>query len=364
MARKSKIRPLSDWPVTIKNVFLIAGPCSAESEEQLMDTARALAKAEVSAIRTGIWKPRTRPGSFEGIGVRALKWLKQAGRAVGLPVAVEAANAEHVEDCLKHEIDILWVGARTTSNPFAVQALADALKGVDVPVMVKNPMSPDLELWVGAIERLQRAGVRRLAAIHRGFSTSKSRFFRNSPLWRIPIELRRRIPEIPMLCDPSHICGKRATIFSIAQEALDLLFEGLMIEVHPNPAAALSDKDQQLTPRAYMTLIRNLKVKRLSSEDVDFQERLGMLRAEVDAVDRDLIELLAKRMEIVRAMSVAKRELRISSFQPDRWEQILKTRLEEARKRGLSRECAFGIFECIHEEAIRQQAESGEGGSE
>jgi chorismate mutase len=262
MPNELMFETFSKWGFPIKHAFYIAGPCSAESEDQLMQTALALKGQGIIAMRGGIWKPRTRPGTFEGVGAVGLKWLKDAGNAANLPVTTEVAVPEHVEQCLKHGIDILWIGARTTSNPFAVQSLADALKGVDVPVLVKNPINPDIELWDGAVERLAQAGIKKLGVIHRGFSTYEKTVFRNQPIWRIPIEMRRRRPGIPMLCDPSHICGNTELLFSVAQNAMDLLFDGLMIEAHINPPAALSDAKQQVTPDEYHRLISKLKIKK------------------------------------------------------------------------------------------------------
>jgi chorismate mutase len=249
----------SEWKVPLRNRFFVAGPCSVESEDQILTTALQLATHEVTVIRGGVWKPRTRPGSFEGVGTKGLQWLKNAGKAVGLPVTTEAARPSHVEECLKVGIDILWIGARTTTDPFAVQDIADALRGVNIPVMIKNPMNPDLELWIGAIERIDKAGTTKIVAVHRGFSTYRKNLYRNEPLWRIPIDLRRRIPHLPLICDPSHICGNRRYIMAVSQEAMDLFFDGLMIEVHCAPSTALSDAKQQLTPAQYGRTIGNLQ---------------------------------------------------------------------------------------------------------
>ena len=259
MAPETSINRLSEWDMHVRKKFLVAGPCSVESEEQMLRTAVQLSAYDVTVIRGGIWKPRTRPGSFEGIGMRGLKWLRQAGNAAGLPVATEAAKPTHVEECLKAGIDALWIGARTTTNPFAVQEIADALRGVDIPVMIKNPMNPDIELWIGAIERINKAGITKIMAVHRGFSTYGENLYRNQPIWRIPIELRRRLPHLPLICDPSHICGKQRYIMAVAQQAMDFLFDGLMIEVHCAPRSALSDPRQQMTPAQYGRLISKLR---------------------------------------------------------------------------------------------------------
>ncbi len=348
-------KPLHEWGLPVRKIFLAAGPCSAESEEQVIETARNLADSGISLFRAGIWKPRTFPGSFEGVGIEGLKWLENVRSEFGMPVGVEVANPSHIEACLKHGIDVLWIGARTTPNPFAVQAIADALKGVDIPVFVKNPVNPDLDLWLGAIERLNKAGLKRIGVIHRGFSTSKKILYRNAPNWKIPIELRRQVPGIPMLCDPSHICGKTDLIFSIAQEALDLLYDGLMLEVHINPEKALSDSKQQITPGQFRSLISRLTVKRELCDDDEFLKRIKELRMEVDNIDEHLISLLGKRMEIVSAMGELKRGRNISTLQPQRWLEILASRQAIGKDYNLSEEFIFQLFQAVHEESIRRQ---------
>ncbi|MGA3318224.1 MAG: bifunctional 3-deoxy-7-phosphoheptulonate synthase/chorismate mutase type II [Candidatus Korobacteraceae bacterium] len=346
-----RIDPLSEWGMPVRKKFLIAGPCSVESEEQMLETAVQLSAYEVTVIRGGIWKPRTRPGSFEGVGVRGLRWLKQAGNAVGLPVATEAAKPTHVEECLKAGVDILWIGARTTTNPFAVQEIADALRGVDIPVMIKNPMNPDLELWIGAIERINKAGITKIMAVHRGFSVYREHLYRNRPIWRIPIELRRRLPHLPLICDPSHICGKRNYIMALAQQAIDFLFDGLMIEVHCAPPASLSDARQQVTPSQYGRLINKLRY--VSSDGpARLPEEIKLLRKEIDAIDNDLITLLAKRMECVRRIGTWKRAHNVSLFQPERWEHILQDRVRSSVRNHLAESFARDLFEHIHEEAL------------
>ena len=335
--------------------FLVAGPCSVESEEQIMQTAKELAKYQVNAIRGGIWKPRTRPGSFEGIGVGGLKWLKEASSAVNIPVTVEVATPEHIEECLKHEIDILWIGARTTTNPFSVQILAEALKGVDIPVMVKNPMSPDVDLWIGAFERFYNAGITKLIAVHRGFAPHKKTVYRNVPTWRIPIEFRRTEKSIPIICDPSHICGNTSLLQSIAQEAMDLLFDGLMIEVHINPKEALSDAKQQITPQEYGELITNLRVKKPYADDEDFFNYISEIRKEIDGVDNNIIGLLAKRMNLSKQIGTFKKGANVSHYQPDRWNEIIKSRTKVGAEKNLSEDFIYRIYQYIHEESIRQQ---------
>lgn len=355
--------PLHEWGLPAKKIFLAAGPCSAESEEQIIETARSLTACGISLFRAGIWKPRTFPGSFEGVGTEGLKWLVNARSEFGIPIGVEVANPEHIEACLKHNVDVLWIGARTTPNPFAVQAIADVLKGVDIPLFVKNPINPDLDLWLGAIERLNKAGLRKIGVIHRGFSTSKRVLYRNSPNWKIPIELRRQVPGIPMLCDPSHICGKTELIFSVAQEALDLLYDGLMIEVHINPEKALSDSKQQITPEQFQTLISRLTVKSELSDDSEFLTRIKELRMEVDNIDEHLISLIGKRMDIVRKMGALKRGKKISTLQPQRWLEILESRRAIGKEYDLSEEFIFQLFQAVHEEAIRHQKSEEERGA-
>ena len=316
---------------------VIAGPCSAETEEQVMDTARQLASKGLKIFRAGIWKPRTKPGGFEGIGVEGLAWLKQVKQETGMYVCTEVATAKHVLECLKAGIDILWVGARTTANPFAVQEIADALRGVDIPVLVKNPVNPDLELWIGAMERLNQAGLKRLAAIHRGFSSYEKKIYRNLPQWHIPIELRRRIPNLPILCDPSHIGGKRRELIApLCQQAMDLGFDGLIIESHCNPDKAWSDASQQVTPDV-LDYILNLLVIR---QDTQTTENLSELRKQIDECDNDLIQTLAKRMRISREIGTYKKE-----------------HGSQASLCGMDTEFAKKVFEAIHEESVRQQME-------
>lgn len=340
--------------------FLIAGPCSVESEEQITQTVKGLANYEVNVIRGGVWKPRTRPGSFEGIGVDGLKWLKNAGLEANIPVTVEVAIPEHIEQCLKHEIDILWIGARTTTNPFSVQILAESLKGVDIPVMVKNPMSPDIDLWIGAFERLYNAGITKLMAIHRGFSSHKKTAYRNAPNWRIPIEFRRTIKNIPIICDPSHICGDTNLLQSISQEAMDLLFDGLMIEVHSNPEEALSDAKQQITPEKYGELVQKLRVKKPYTDDKDFFNYISEIRKEIDGVDNKIIDLLAKRMNLSRQIGTFKKGADVSHYQPDRWNEIIKSRTKTGAEKKLSEDFVYRIYQYIHEESIRQQEDMPE----
>jgi len=346
---------LSDWGIPYQGVFIISGPCSAESPEQLMQTAMGLAKHPVNMMRAGMWKPRTRPGSFEGVGSRGLAWLKAAGNAAGLPVTVEVAKPAHVEKCLRHGIDALWIGARTTSNPFAVQELADSLRGIDIPILVKNPISPDLSLWIGAIERINQAGVRKLAAIHRGFCSFNEKVYRNKPEWWIPIELKRKVPDLPVLCDPSHICGKVELLPGIVRKAMDLLFDGLMIECHINPKAALSDSEQQVTPAELGQLLSGLNVKQVSTDDPQYLLQITHLRHTIDELDHQIIDLLAQRMEISGDIGKLKKRSNISILQPERWEKMLQQRIFSGKARGLQDQFILRLYQTIHDESIRYQ---------
>lgn len=343
------------WGFPVDRMFLAAGPCSAEGEEQVLETAFALKDQGISFLRAGIWKPRTRPGSFEGVGRRGLDWLVHARSETGLMIGTEVAEPSHVEACLQYNLDVLWIGARTTTNPFSVQAIADALKGTDIPVLVKNPMSADTGLWIGAIERLANAGLTKLGAIHRGVSSSLEMRYRNAPAWKMPIELMRQMPEVPIICDPSHICGKSALIPAIAQEAMDLLFDGLMVEVHPNPARALSDAEQQLTPDQFASMIGALKLPHEQSDSADFMNRLSELREGVDEIDSQLLDLLSQRMDVVREMGRLKTEQNVSTLQPHRWQEILDDRVKRGVERALSADFVLQIMQSVHEEAIRQQ---------
>ena len=334
-----------------KGPVLVAGPCSAENEAQVLEIASALSGSGVSLFRAGIWKPRTRPGCFEGVGKEGLPWLQRVKNEFGIPVAIEVATAEHVKLALDAGIDVLWVGARTTTNPFAVQEIADALRGADVPVLVKNPVNPDLELWVGALERLGNAGVTRLGAIHRGFSSYGEKCFRNAPQWQIPLELRRRFPEIPLLCDPSHIGGKRELVMTLSQQALDLNFDGLMIETHSNPQCALSDSRQQVTPDELMMIAGRLVLRSAESPGEEFLP----YRRQIDAIDLKLVELLEKRMELSREIGLLKRDKGLTVYRPTRYNEVLEHCAACCDGRGLDADAVKGIFEMIHSESIRQQ---------
>lgn len=333
--------------------LVIAGPCSAETEEQVMNTARRLADKGIRIFRAGIWKPRTKPGGFEGIGVEGLPWLKEVKRETGMYVATEVATAKHVYESLKAGIDILWIGARTTANPFAVQEIADALRGVDIPVLVKNPVNPDLELWIGALERINNAGLKRLAAIHRGFSCYDKKIYRNLPQWHIPIELRRRIPALPILCDPSHIGGRRELIAPLCQQAMDLGFDGLIIESHCNPDTAWSDATQQVTPDV-LDYILNLLVIRQATQTT---ENLNELRRQIDECDNNLMEVLAKRMRVAREIGTYKKEHGMTILQTGRYNEILDKRGSQGALCGMDSGFVRKLFEAIHEESVRQQME-------
>ncbi|MBQ7878298.1 MAG: bifunctional 3-deoxy-7-phosphoheptulonate synthase/chorismate mutase type II [Bacteroidaceae bacterium] len=328
-----------------------AGPCSAESEEQVMEVARELAAQGVTFFRAGIWKPRTKPGCFEGIGRVGLQWLRRVREEFALPVATEVATPEHVEQALAADIDILWIGARTTTNPFAVQEIADALRGVDIPVLVKNPVNPDLELWIGALERLNNAGVTRLGTIHRGFSSYGEKIFRNSPQWQIPLELKRRLPQLPMLCDPSHIAGKRELISILCQEALDLNFDGVMVESHCHPECALSDARQQVTPKQLTEILEKL-VHRSSQTDAD---DIARFRTQLDRIDGELMRLIAERMEVSREIGELKKEKGLTVFQPYRYKETVERLAEHSALHCLDNDAVKEIFEVIHSESIRQQ---------
>ena len=338
-------------PSDSERPFVIAGPCSAETEEQVMTTARQLAEKGCHMFRAGIWKPRTKPGGFEGNGEMALPWMQEVKKETGMLTATEVATPEHVELALKYGIDILWVGARTTANPFAVQALADSLKGIDVPVMVKNPVNPDLELWIGALERINGAGVKRLGAIHRGFSSYDKKIYRNLPMWQIPIELRRRIPGLPIVNDPSHIGGRRDLIAPLCQQAMDLGMDGLIVESHCNPDVAWSDASQQVTPDVLDYILSILVIR----QETQSTENITMLRKQIDEIDNGLIDLLSKRMRISREIGQYKKEHGMTILQTARYSEILDKRGAQGALLGIAPDCIKSIFESIHEESVNQQ---------
>ncbi len=352
------IQPLNSWINAKNQPLLIAGPCSAETEEQLVATAHLLAATgKVTALRAGIWKPRTRPGEFEGIGSIGLEWLKRAKEETGLPTAVEVATAKHVEEALKAGVDILWVGARSTVNPFTVQEIADALKGVDVPVMVKNPVNPDLSLWIGALERINNAGITKLAAIHRGFSSYEKSAFRNEPMWDIAIQLKTLAPELPIINDPSHITGNRSLIGYISQKALDLDMQGLMIESHIDPSVAWTDAAQQVTPAALAEIIDHLALRKPEISDAVVKDALSELRSKIDKIDDLLIQKTAERMQIAEKIGQYKKDNGITILQVNRWDEILQKRTAYAKALKLSPEFTEKLLELLHAESIRRQTE-------
>ena len=351
------ILPLSDWLSLEDSPLVISGPCSAESQEQMLSTARQLKEIpEIKIFRAGIWKPRTRPGSFEGVGEKGLKWLQEVKEETGLLTTVEVANPGHVELALKNNVDILWVGARTVVNPFSLQELASVLQGVNIPVMVKNPVNPDIELWAGAIERMALSGINKLLAIHRGFYFSNKTPFRNAPMWEIPIELKRRIPNLPIICDPSHICGKRSLLKDISQKALDLEMDGLMIESHINPDKALTDPQQQITPSNLKILLDSL-VSRKPEGNVEFETKLEKLRSEIDKIDAELIDILSRRMGIIDEIGTYKSQNNITILQLKRWRQIVEDRLGAGLESGLQEDFLQKLLEIVHVESIRRQTE-------
>jgi chorismate mutase len=360
MSANLTFKPLSSWIKYDQKPLVIAGPCSAESEEQLLNTARALKKLNVDALRAGIWKPRTRPNSFEGNGVIALPWIQTVKKEVGLPFAVEIATPQHIEEALKYGVDILWIGARSTVNPFNVQEIADALRGVKVPVLIKNPINPELALWIGAIERIYNAGVENIAAIHRGFSTFQKGKYRNDPFWQIPIELKTIFPDLPIICDPSHIGGKRDLIFDLSQKALDLNYDGLMIETHLDPDNAWSDASQQVTPDRLAEILSDLKIRQASSDDAFFVNKLEEIRGQIDRADRELIEVLATRMSLVEKLGEYKKENNVAIFQVERWNEVFKSRPEWAAKMNVHEDFVAELFKLIHLESIRKQTEVSE----
>ena len=340
-------------PSNSERPVVIAGPCSAETEEQVMTTATELASKGCRIFRAGVWKPRTKPGGFEGNGETALPWMKQVKEETGMLVATEVATPEHVELALKYGVDVLWVGARTTANPFAMQALADSLKGVDVPVLVKNPVNPDLELWIGAMERINQAGVKRMGAIHRGFSSYDKKIYRNLPMWQIPIELHRRIPELPIFCDPSHIGGRRELVAPLCQQAMDLGFEELIVESHCDPDKAWSDAKQQVTPDVLDYILSLLVVR----DETVTTEGITQLRHQIDELDNQLMELLAKRMRVCREIGQYKKEHNMTVLQAARYNEILEKRGAQGALCGMDADFVAKVFEGIHQESVRQQIE-------
>lgn len=339
----------------LEHPMVIAGPCSAETEDQVMQIARELKNSDVSVFRAGIWKPRTRPGGFEGVGAIGLKWMQKAKAETGLLLATEVANAAHVKLAIEHDIDILWIGARTTVNPFAVQEIADAVKGTDKIVLIKNPVNPDLSLWIGAIERIHNAGITKLGAIHRGFSTYEKTIYRNIPEWQIAIELQSRYPNLPIFCDPSHITGNREMILEVSQQALDLNYNGLMIETHIDPDNAWSDAAQQVTPIKLKEIFKDLRIRKLTTDAYGYNEEMQKLRRDIDFTDGKLFDLLGNRMQIAEKMGALKKEENIAILQAQRWNEVFQKMLEMGEARGLTPDFVERIFKAIHQESITHQ---------
>ena len=339
-----------------KRPLIISGPCSAETEEQTIATATRLAKTgKIDMLRAGIWKPRTRPGSFEGVGTKGLSWLAQAKKETGLPVAVEVATAKQVEDALHFDIDVLWIGARTTVNPFSVQEVADALRGVTVPVLIKNPINPDLELWLGAVERVAKAGIKKIGIIHRGFSSYGNTEYRNAPMWHLAIEMRRRHPELMMINDPSHICGNRHMLQDVAQKAIDLDYDGLMIESHIDPDNAWSDAKQQVTPERLAELLGAIKWRHESTDKKEFVIALEKLREQINHIDDELMQLLGQRMKIADKIGQYKKENNITILQTNRWNELLERAFKKGEALGLSKEFISKYYDSVHMESINHQ---------
>ncbi|HWJ25502.1 MAG TPA: chorismate mutase [Flavisolibacter sp.] len=339
-----------------KRPLIISGPCSAETEEQVIQTAQRLAATgKIDMLRAGIWKPRTRPGSFEGIGTKGLPWLQQAKKLTGLPTAVEVATAKQVEDALHFDVDVLWIGARTTVNPFSVQEVADALRGANVPVLIKNPINPDLELWTGAVERVAKAGIKEIGLIHRGFSSYGNTEYRNAPMWHLAIEMKRRNPGMLIINDPSHICGRRDILLEVAQKAIDLDYDGLMIESHIDPDNAWSDAKQQVTPERLAELLGNIVWKREDVNSEEFHQALEKLRNQINHLDDELMQILSQRMKVAEKIAIYKKENNITILQTNRWNEILNRACSRAEKLGLSREFITKYFDAVHMESINHQ---------
>ncbi len=357
--KKLDIVPLYEWGMfTEPKPSVVAGPCSAESEEQVMETAKGLKELGINVLRAGIWKPRTHPGCFEGIGPEGLKWMQKARNEYGLKIATEVASEKHVAECMKHGIDLVWIGARTTANPFLVQEIADALKGTDIPVLVKNPVNADLDLWIGALERLNLAGIKKLGVIHRGFSTFDKIQYRNDPQWQVAIELRSRYPELPFFVDPSHMGGSRDYILEISQRSLDLGFEGLMIESHCNPSVALSDAKQQLTPAELKDLLHNqIVVRDKDSDSPEWRENIDQLRVKIDVIDENILYALGSRMNVSRQIGEYKKSNNVAIIQPARWDALIGKVVEKGKEYGLPEKFLNDVFNAIHEASVEIQNE-------
>ncbi|HSO85836.1 MAG TPA: chorismate mutase [Draconibacterium sp.] len=358
MTLKLEINPIKTWLPKLDNPLLISGPCSLESEKQALDTAKLLAKDKrVFVYRGGVWKPRTRPGSFEGVGSIGLKWLQLVKQETGLPVGTEVANAQHTEEALKAGLDVVWIGARSTASPFVVQEIADVVKGSNAVVMVKNPVNPDVQLWMGAIERIHQAGIKNIVAIHRGFTPFSETKYRNYPNWQTVIELRQLLPNLPIICDPSHIAGKREYLYEISQKAFDMGMEGLMIESHIDPSCALSDAAQQLTPADLARLLDRLVIRHETADNPEFENRLDVLRNRIDSIDAELLETLSARVAIVKQIGRYKKENNVTALQINRWSKLMEDRVNLGRKLDLNDTFVKILFQLIHEDSVRMQTE-------
>ena len=335
--------------------LVIAGPCSAETEAQVLKIAHQLKDSDATVLRAGIWKPRTRPGNFEGVGALGLKWLQKAKEETGMLITTEVANANHVDLALQHDVDILWIGARTTVSPFIVQEIADALKGTDKPILVKNPVNPDLALWLGAVERFHTADIKNLGVIHRGFSTYEKTRYRNNPEWQLPIDLQNRFPDLPLILDPSHIAGRRDIIFDLCQTALDLNYDGLMVETHFDPDNAWSDAAQQITPRTLIKFMDDLKIRKVTDDAAEFKNRINTLRTQIDVIDHQLIEMLGKRMNVADDIGILKKEHNVAVLQTKRWNEILGKMILQGEEKNLSEEFILRVFKAVHQESINHQ---------
>ena len=353
-----EINPIKEWLPQLDNPLLISGPCSLESEEQALETAKLLAQDKrVFVYRGGVWKPRTRPGSFEGVGSIGLKWLNLVKQETGLPVGTEVANAQHTEEALKAGLDVLWIGARSTASPFVVQEIADVVKGTDAVIMIKNPVNPDVQLWVGAVERIHQAGIKNIVAIHRGFTPFRETKYRNYPNWKTVIELKRLLPNLPIICDPSHIAGTREYLYEISQKAFDMGMEGLMIESHRDPSCAMSDAAQQLTPADLGKLLDKLVIRYESANNPDFENHLDVLRNRIDALDSELLEILASRVGIVKQIGQYKKENNVTALQINRWTQLMQNRVDIGTRLDLNDTFVKILFQLIHEDSVRMQTE-------
>ncbi|NAS29444.1 3-deoxy-7-phosphoheptulonate synthase [Flavobacteriaceae bacterium R38] len=354
MENKKELRTWLD-DFGLPHPLVIAGPCSAETEDQVLNIAHQLKDTDATVLRAGIWKPRTRPGMFEGVGAIGLKWLQRAKEETGMLIATEVANPTHVQLALEHDVDVLWIGARSTVSPFIVQEIADSLKGTDKIVLVKNPVNPDLALWLGAVERLYKADIKKLGVIHRGFSTYEKTKYRNIPEWQLPIELQNKFPDLPLICDPSHITGKRDMVFDVCQTALDLNYDGLIVETHFDPDNAWSDAAQQVTPDTLVQIMKDLRIRKESDEAEEFNRKLGNLRAQIDVIDNQIIETLGRRMKVSDEIGTLKKKKNVAVLQSKRWNEILGKMILEGEEKGLSEEFVLRIFKAVHQESINHQ---------